>query len=394
MAKVRRFTALLFGLLLAVVLWTWDGSPAPLLRLLPQETQRVVIPVSQTLPEVVAPSGLLADVFTLARPATLRIEARLNSRLAPIPLGVGTGFFFSADGLVLTAFHVVDRSEMIGSLRGDVRYVGVAPDEQEYPLELLGFDAYLDLAVLRAEVPRAVPYLTLTQLEPSIDSEVLAIGNSRGDFLQGRVGRVLALDVKSPRARFAEGTIELTAALSPGDSGGPVLNASGEAVGVVSFISFNPDAADPPPYLQGVIRPSYASYAVPVTLDSEVLTALIAGSRRDIPVIGLSFANNPDYQPRFSRWNLGRRPGAIVGQVQPGGPADLAGLRTLEVRQGEIAAADVIIAVDDHPTPSVDALIEELYRKEVGQTITVTVQRGSETFKVRVTLGAKYQVFG
>lgn len=385
---MRRLTLLLFALLLVVALW---GRKAP--EWLPLPERPVVVQTNQAvLPEVVPPTGALETVFERARPATLRIEARLPGH--PVPLGIGTGFFFSADGLVLTAFHVVDRSQIEDGWRSRIAYVGVGPDEREYPLELLGFDAYLDLAVLRASVTGEVPYLPLTQADPSVDSEVLAIGNSRGDFLQGRVGRVTRLGVKSPRARFAEGTIELTAALSPGDSGGPVLNAKGEAVGVVSFISFNPDAVDPPPYLRGVLRPSYASYAVPVAYQSEVLSGLVAGARHDIPVIGLSFAANADYQPRRSAVDLGRRPGAVVSSVEPGGPADAAGLRGAVVRAGELIAADVIIAVDDVPTPTSDALIEELYHKEVGQAVTVTVQRGGQTFKVRVTLGAKYQVFG
>lgn len=386
--SVRRLSLLLFALLLVVALW---GRKVP--EWLPLPERSVVVQTNQAaLPEVVPPSGALEAVFERARPATLRIEARLPGQ--PVPLGIGTGFFFSADGLVLTAFHVVDRSQIEADWRARINYVGVGPDEREYPLELLGFDAYLDLAVLRAAVDGAVPYLPLTQTDPSVDSEVLAIGNSRGDFLQGRVGRVTRLGVKSPRARFAEGTIELTAALSPGDSGGPVVNASGEAVGVVSFISFNPQVVDPPPYLRGVIRPSYASYAVPVAFRSEVLSGLVAGERHDIPVIGLSFGGASDYQPRRSAVDLGRRPGAIVGGVQPGGPADAAGLRNAVVRAGELVSADVIVAVDDVPTPTSEALIEELYRKEVGQIVTVTVQRGSQTFKVRVTLGAKYQVFG
>lgn len=405
MHSLRRLTWLLFALLLSLALWVWEDVPLLDLRLEPQP--QVVMPTSQTVPEVVLPTGALAEVYERARPATLRIEARLRGHDMTGPIGVGTGFFFSDDGLVLTAFHVVDVSEIQIEDRSLIRYVGVTPDEREYPLRLVGFDAYLDLAVLQAEVPSKVAYLPLGSALPQVDSEVVAIGNSRGEFLQGRAGRIARLGVASPRARFATDTIELTAALLPGDSGGPVLNDRGEAVGVVSYISFNPNAVPEseqgdliPDHLRDIIRPdllrpNFASYAVPVLAESTTVTALVAGERHDIPVIGLSFPNPAigNYQPGRSSTYLGRQSGAVVSAVQPGGPAELAGFRPLEAEGGEIVSADVIIAVDGERTPTVERLIDVLYHKEVGQTVTVTVQRGAETFRVRMTLAAKQEVF-
>ena len=139
----------------------------------------------------------------------------------------------------------------------------------------MGFDAYFDLALLKAEVPSSVPFIPLATNKVSVRDGVVAIGNSRGDFLAARAGEVSRIGVDRPRARFADDTIELTAALAPGDSGGPVLNKNGEAVGVVSFISFDPDnlASDTyvAPFLLGRTQ-GFASYAIPVTLDSELVS--------------------------------------------------------------------------------------------------------------------------
>src|SRR5690606_21031915 len=198
-------------------------------------------------------------------------------------------------------------------------------------------------ASLRADVDRAVPVVPLAAKAPAPGDAVVAIGNSRGDFIAGRAGRVTRLGVEAGRADFASGTIELTASLAPGDSGGPVINSRGEAVGVVSYISFNPSAMSSqswvPLYLRGVALPSsYASYAVPVAAQSELVSSLVAGERRDVPVIGFSAQNDSDYDPRSSRYYLGRRPGAVVFEVAAGGPADVAGLRT--PRQARAARPD------------------------------------------------------
>ena len=229
---------------------------------------------------------------------------------------------------------------------------------------------------------------------------VVAIGNSRGDFLAGRAGLVSRIGVNRPRARFADDTIELSAALAPGDSGGPVLNERGEAIGVVSFISFVPDRLNAEtdrftaPFLQGLVdERDFAAYAVPIFSDSDMVANLRMGQRNDIPVIGFSWAK-VDYEPRNGRFELGRKPGPIVGTVQPNGPADRAGIHSIEVdSEGNLASADVIIAIDDKPTKTFYDLLELIYLKGVGETVTVTVQRGDETFKLRLELGAKSEVF-
>ncbi|MBS3967483.1 MAG: serine protease [Truepera sp.] len=354
---------------------------------------------AQHLPPIEAPEGVLAEVFELARPATLRIEQRLpGAPLRQPPLGTGTGFFIAPEGLVLTAYHVV---------QGRNQLLAVGPENQRYALTLLGFDAFLDLAVLQAEVPGMVPYLPLAPAEPRLGRAVVAIGNSRGDFLQGRAGRVTRLGVAASRINFASGTIELTAALAPGDSGGPVLTSDGEVVGVVSFISFMPDGMSAeesyvPPFLRGLITPrQFASYAVPVTTGSEVLADLRAGVRRDVPVIG--FVGGANYDPlNPNDLDLGPRAGAIVREVAPNSPAARAGLRSARFQevfnsQGELVGrrlqADVIVAIDGVPTRTFDEVLGIVFRRQIGEVVTLSVQRGDELLELVLTLGARAEVF-
>ena len=396
---VRRLTWLLLGMLLTLAFWG-----ARTIRTAPVQPAYIHTQLSRRLPEVVPPTGILAEVFEDTRPATLRIEARVDTTFIGGPLGVGSGFFISEDGLLVTAYHVVDTT---GGLRDrfgdDLSFTAVAPDETEYELELVGFDAYLDLAVMQAAVPGPVDYLPLASVVPEVGSSVVAIGNSRDSFLEARVGDVTQIGVESPRASFAENTIQLTAPLAPGDSGGPVINEAGEVVGVVSYIAFNGGQEDIPEFLRGYIgaEPAFSSYAAPVLAEAEEVTALIAGSRRDVPVIGFSWPNinydpariGEQLGPGVNYPNLGRRPGVVIGDVRPGGPADLAGLQSLQSEGNNIRSADIITAVDGEQVEGFYELLELLYLKGVGETVTVTVQRGGETFRVRLELGAKREVF-
>ncbi len=360
-----------------------------------------LVHVSDAPPPIEEPTGALLSAYELARDATVRIEARQGGWNGVV-VGVGTGFFVAPDGLLLTAYHVVDPSS---STAPNLRYVAVTSDEQVYRLQVVGFDAYMDLAAMQAAVDHAVPYLPLADRTPATGTPVVAIGNSRDDFLGARAGRVTRLGVQASRADFADNTIELTNSLAPGDSGGPVVNSRGEAVGVVSFISFNPGAMSSqgfvPPFLQGLsLSREFASYAVPLTSDSEVVTAVLSGQARDLPVIGFSWAQN-DYRPGQGPHDLGPRPGPVVRTVQPGGPADRAGLRSSSQRTVEnpdgsssiVPEVDVIVALDGVPTPTFYDLLALVKSRNIGDVVTLTVQRGSATYRLELELGARNSVF-
>ena len=163
MSRTRPFTwFLLFVFSLAAVLAMQLRRPEP-------QLMHVSGP-----PAVVAPVGQLAKAFDLAREGTVRIEARCRGMHGAVTVGVGSGFFVSEDGLVLTAHHVVDAIRNQGCR---VQLVAVTATQEEYDLSVVGFDVYKDVAALQADVDRAVPAVPLASTVPSPGDAVVAIGN-------------------------------------------------------------------------------------------------------------------------------------------------------------------------------------------------------------------------
>ena len=148
MTRTRSVRLLLLLLALgAALLFYTVYEPAP--------REAVLVQRFPDLPDVVPPEGALLEAYREARPATVQLEIGSSAfAFADTPLGVGTGFFISPDGLLLTAYHVVDPNP---NIPGEVSFGALGPDGERYPLELVGFDAYRDLALLQADGAENVP---------------------------------------------------------------------------------------------------------------------------------------------------------------------------------------------------------------------------------------------
>lgn len=280
--------------------------------------------------------------------------------------GIGSGFFMSKDGLILTAAHVP-----LGD--SSARLSVTTQDGQNLPVTLVGYDEVRDLAVLKAQGSN-FPALKLAASTPRVGAGVVAIGNSRGSFDGGRAGAVTALNV-SLDPTFPVNMVESSMPLAPGDSGGPVLNAAGEVVGVSTAISN-----------QGG---QFASYFVPVTSSSTLVQQLVGGAKRGVPVLGIGVAD--------ARQTTGQS-GILVTAVTPGLGAAKAGLKGGIVRefrdasgdvQQDISGADIIVGVDGKAVSTPGALVAYLRGKQVGDRVTLKVQRSGQTLNVPVVLSAK-----
>ncbi|MFC5850112.1 S1C family serine protease [Deinococcus petrolearius] len=331
-------------------------------------------------------------LFAKARPSTLRIlQCPVNN--CADPDGIGTAFLIGDGGLALTAYHVIFQAKALSAQ---------TVDGKNYAVAVVGYDDQNDVALLRVNVPRGTPYLPVAATSPRVGDPVLAIGNGGGSFLTPKTGRLTALDTPSERADFPSGTLELTALLSPGDSGGPILNARGEVTGVVSYISVKSRSGDGPG-----ADPEITAYAVPVTAGGQRLSDLRKGVKREAPVIGVSLGGNftvftdlpeAEFAAANRRWGLGLGSvaGAFFTGVAANTPAARAGLRPVRYNaQGQVTQGDLVTAIDGKRVvnfSNFQRVVRTGYRP--GDTVTLRVLRAGRTTEVKMTLVGRSAVAG
>jgi 2-alkenal reductase len=216
----------------------------------------------------------------------------------------------------------------------------------------------------------------------------VAIGNPfglMGTMTVGIVsarGRTLPASITGANNYSNPDIIQTDAAINPGNSGGPLLNSLGQVIGVNAAIPNNG------------ISPSNSGvgFAIPSNTVKRVAQQLLKDGRASYPYLGVSVDNHFTTGELVSALKLPVTKGVLVAAVVEGGPAEHAGLRGgdqqvtvrgIPVRSG----GDIITAIDGDPINSFDEMIAYLAaQKQVGQTVTVTLVRGSETLQIPVTL--------
>jgi S1-C subfamily serine protease len=267
-------------------------------------------------------SSDLADLVARASPSVVGIE---HGR------GQGSGLVLAHDGFVLTNAHVAGGS---GPLR--VRLSGA----RSVRGELVGADERTDLAVVRADAGD-LPPLALAERRLRVGELVLAIGNPLGFERSVSVGVVSALhrNLGAPRGIILEGLVQTDAAVNPGNSGGPLVDAHGAAVGVTTAML---------PWARGI------GFAVPARTASWVASTLIHEGEVRRPFLGIS-ARGEDLEPGLAAGSGAPRAVRVL-EVVAGSPAAAAGLRAGDLLVG--AAGSAVETLDDvlratvlgHPT--------------------------------------------
>jgi S1-C subfamily serine protease len=245
-------------------------------------------------------------------------------------------------------------------------------DDTKVPATLVGGDPFSDLAVLRTEgeVPGVAELGDSAALKPG--EPVIAIGSPLGDF-KGTVtvGVVSALDrrLEVGAGLAMEGLIQTDAAINQGNSGGPLVNALGQVIGINTAIVRGSGAGGP--VAEGL------GFAVPSSTVKEVTGQLIQHGRVRRPYLGIDWVA---ITPRIaSAYNLPVQFGAYTQAVQPGGPSDRAGLRE----------GDIITAIDDQVIDEQNNLVTVLMRFDPGEDVQVTLFRQEDEITLNVTLGAR-----
>ncbi len=279
-----------------------------------------------------------------------------------IPRGSGSGFIWDKAGHVVTNYHVV---------HGADRATVTLADRSVWEADLVGYAREKDLAILRIKAPveKLAPLPVGTSDDLLVGQSVFAIGNPFGLDQTLTTGIISALgrEIKAQDGTPIRDVIQTDAAINPGNSGGPLLDSQGRLIGVNTAI-YSPSGA-------------YAGigFSIPVDQVSWVVPDLIRYGRVLRPSLGIDLFS----QSTVSRAGLS---GAVISDVQAGGPADKAGLRPTRRTAREIILGDIIVAINDDNIRNNADLQLSLEKFRAGDRVHVTVMRGRERVTVPVTL--------
>jgi S1-C subfamily serine protease len=269
-----------------------------------------------------------------------------DPRRSPEARGSGSGFIFTPDGFIMTNSHVVHQASKIEATLSDGR---------RFQADLVGDDPDTDIAVIRIYGPNLVPAPLGDSHTIRVGQVVIAIGNPYGFQCTVTAGVVSALgrSLRSRSGRLIDSVIQTDAALNPGNSGGPLVTARGEVIGVNT----------------AVILPAQGlCFAVAINTATFIAGRLIRDGKVRRSYIGVAGQDTP-LPRRLARYhNLPAESGILVASIEPNSPAQRAGL----------AEGDVIVEYNGHPIGSIDDLHRQLTETQVGVRSRLTIIRRTE----------------
>lgn len=310
--------------------------------------------------EVPAPADdALLDAYSRAvtRAAEMVSPAVVNVEVQQRPggRGSGSGFLFTPDGLILTNSHVVHRAAHMEVTLTDGRRMHA---------DLVGEDPDTDLAVLRIAAPGLAPARLGDSRSLRVGQVVIAIGNPYGFQYSVTAGVVSALgrSLRARSGRLIDDVIQTDAALNPGNSGGPLVTALGQVVGVNT----------------AVILPAQGlCFAIPINTANLVAGRLIKDGKIRRGYLGMGGQNVPIPRRLVRAHHLPNEAGVLVVSIEDGSPAKRAGL----------AEGDVVVRYAQLPVAGIDDLHRLLIDQEVGVRSTLAVLRASELLALDIVPG-------
>jgi putative serine protease PepD len=265
----------------------------------------------------------------------------------------GTGFVVDGKGHIVTAAHVVEGASSIS-----VKF----QDGTTRTAKVLGTDEATDVAVLSVDPSGLTlhPLALGSSASLAIGDQVAAIGDPFTYQRSLSTGVVSGLDrtISAPNGFTVAHAIQTDAALNPGNSGGPVLDAGGHVIGIVDQIATNGSSQ----------TSSGVGFAVPIDLVKNELSQLEAGKTIRHAYLGVATSTADSSSP-----------GALVQSLTRGGPAAGAGLRS----------GDVVTAIGSTPIHGTNDLVGAIATHQPGDHIQLTVKRGAQTVELTATLGTQ-----
>jgi len=274
--------------------------------------------------------------------------------------GAGSGVIISPDGYIVTNNHVIEGADEINV---------VLNDKREFKAKLAGTDPSTDIALLKIDASdlQVLKFSNSDQLK--LGEWVLAVGNPFNLTSTVTAGIVSAKSRNigiNPDQMRIESFIQTDAAVNPGNSGGALVNINGELVGINTAIASQTG--------------SYSGYSF--AIPSNIVKKVVADLREfgDVQRALLN-VNIGDVNAEVAKkYNLDKIEGVFIGKVQPGGAAELAGIKD----------NDVILSVDDVSVNSSSELQEQISKHRPGDKVTVEIKRDNKKKLYNVTLRNKH----
>jgi len=291
-------------------------------------------------------SNELAGMVAAVGPSIVRVEAR---RRLP-----ATGIVWSNDGVIVTAHHVVERDDNIR--------VGLA-DGKSVSATLVGRDPTTDLAVLRSDSANLTPpaWVAFDPQSVQVGHLVLALGRP-GESVEATLGIVSAMssDWRTPGGGLLDYYLQTDVVMYPGFSGGPLVSAAGQVIGLNSSA-----------LLRGV------NLTIPAPSIRRVVETLLAHGRIKRGYLGVS--TQPVRLPANLNQQLNQETGLLLVAVEPGSPAD----------QGGLMLGDTIVNCAGTPVRQHDDLLAALGGDRIGSQVPVRIIRGGQLQDINVTIGER-----
>jgi serine protease Do len=279
-------------------------------------------------------------------------------------VGGGSGFIVSEDGLIVTNKHVVSDA--------DADYTVFLNDGKKYDAKVIARDSYQDVALIRITAPNLKPVVLGDSDSVKLGQTAIAIGNALGEFRNTvSVGVIsgLARTITASGAQLGtetlQGVIQTDAAINPGNSGGPLLNLKGEVIGINTAVASGAENI---------------GFTIPINQAKRAIESVKKTGSIQTPYLGVRFTMVTEEIAKAQKLSV--TAGALVRGtadgpgVLPNSPAAKAGIQ----------AEDIITRVGDDVLSETLTLSAAIQKHSVGDTVSVTVQRGEQTLTLDVTL--------
>jgi S1-C subfamily serine protease len=307
------------------------------------------------------PDAVLHDAYSRAviaavaevSPAVAHVRIERGKAARGGREGSGSGFLITPDGYLVTNSHVASGATRVEVTLADGRIASA---------EVVGDDPDSDLAVLKVAADDLVSCRFGATLDVRVGQIAIAIGSPYGFQHTVTAGIVSALgrSIRASTGRLLDNVLQTDASLNPGNSGGPLVNARGEVIGVNTAVILS---------AQGIC------FAIAASTAERVAVALIRDGRVRRAWLGLGGQTHPMPRRVVRHFGLTIDSGVRVDTLERGSPAADAGMKT----------GDIVVGIDGMPVPDVDALQRRLGADAIARPLPVIVVRGSVTHALIVT---------